>query len=63
MTDLPTPDDALAYATDACQRAVLFMDVMRQRSQQAAAHNAETVPHVLSLRPIWSVTGATCRDR
>ncbi|WP_095087759.1 DUF3141 domain-containing protein [Mesorhizobium sophorae] len=49
MTSLPTPDDALAYATDAGQRAVLFMDVMRQRSEQAAAHNAETVPHVLSF--------------
>ena len=49
MTNLPTPDDALAYATDAGQRAVLFMDVMRQRSEQAAAHNAETVPHVLSF--------------
>ena len=35
MTDLPTPHDALAYATDAGQRAVLFMDVMRQRSEQA----------------------------
>ena len=49
MTNLPTPDDALAYATDAVQRAMLFMDVMRQRSEQAAAHNAETVPHVLSF--------------
>ena len=49
MTGLPTPDDALAYATDAGQRAMLFMDVMRQRSEQAAAHSAETVPHVLSF--------------
>ncbi|WP_419696764.1 DUF3141 domain-containing protein [Mesorhizobium muleiense] len=49
MTDLPTPDDALAFATDAGQRAVLFMDVMRQRSEQTTAHNAETVPHVLSF--------------
>jgi hypothetical protein len=37
MAKLPTPDDAIAYATDAIQRAVLFMDVMRQRSEQAAS--------------------------
>jgi len=49
MTKLPTLDDAIAYSTDASQRAVLFMDVMRQRSDQAASHNAATVPHVLSF--------------
>ena len=43
MTDLPTPHDALAYATDARQRAVLFMDVMRQRAEQATLHDAEAV--------------------
>ena len=50
MTTLPTPHDALAYATDVGQRAALFMDVMRRRSEQAAAHNAEAVPHVLSFQ-------------
>ena len=49
MAKLPTPDDAIAYATDAIQRAVLFMDVMRQRSEQAASQNAVKVPHVLSF--------------
>ena len=50
MTTLPTPHDALAYAIDVGQRAALFMDVMRRRSEQAAAHNAEAVPHVLSFQ-------------
>ena len=49
MANLPTPDEAINHATDAIQRGVLFMDVMRQRSEQAAAQNAATVPHVLSF--------------
>ena len=59
MTDLPTPHDALAYATDAGQRAVLFMDVMRQRAQQATLHDAEAVPHVLSFEADLIFDGRT----
>jgi len=59
MTDLPTPHDALAYATDAGQRAVLFMDVMRQRAQQATLHDAEAVPHVLSFEADLVCDGRT----
>src|SRR6476469_8176890 len=49
MANIPTLDDAIAYATDARQRALLFMDVMRQRSEQSASQNAAAVPHVLSF--------------
>lgn len=56
---VPTADDALAYAIDAGQRVVLFMDVLRQRSEQAAAHNAETVPHVLSFEAELVCDGRT----
>ena len=59
MTDLPTPHDALAYATDAGQRAVLFMDVMRQRAEQATLHDAEAVPHVLSFEADLICDGRT----
>jgi pimeloyl-ACP methyl ester carboxylesterase len=50
MSELPTPADAMGYLADARQRAILFLDVMRQRSEQSAAHNAEAVPHVLDFR-------------
>ena len=49
MTGLPTAHDALVYATDAGQHVALFWDLMRQRCEQAAAHNAEAVPRVLSF--------------
>ena len=38
---LPTPAAALDYATDAWQRSVLFLDVMRRRAAQYEAHAAE----------------------
>ena len=41
------PFDALTYQQDAAQRAVLFLDVMRQRAIQYEAHAAETSPNVL----------------
>src|ERR1700761_8193341 len=38
---------ALEYLVDSGQRSVLFLDVMRRRSEQYREHLAETVPHVL----------------
>ncbi len=38
-----------SWATDAAQRNVLFLDVLRQRGNQYRAHEAETVPHVLEF--------------
>jgi hypothetical protein len=47
----PPPVAAFAqaadYLTDAAQRSVLFLDVLRRRSEQYRAHMAETAPHVL----------------
>jgi Protein of unknown function (DUF3141) len=42
-----SPMAAFDYWIDAAQRAVLFLDVMRQRGNQYRAHLAETAPHVL----------------
>lgn len=40
---------AVEYMTDASQRSVLFLDVMRQRGDQYREHVAQTAPHVLSF--------------
>src|SRR5690242_7034610 len=39
---------AVEYMTDAAQRAVLFLDVMRQRGNSYREHASETAPHVLN---------------
>ena len=41
--------DAASYWTDAWQRGVLYLDVMRQRGNQYHEHMAEKAPHVLSF--------------
>src|SRR4051812_10791519 len=41
--------DAASYWTDAWQRGVLYLDVMRQRGNQYHEHVAEKAPHVLSF--------------
>ena len=38
---------AVEYMMDACQRSVLFLDVLRQRGDQYREHVAQTAPHVL----------------
>ena len=58
----PLPDPitlgnaAIAYATDAWQRTLLYADVMRQRGNQYRAHLAEEVPNVLNFpaEPVMS---------
>jgi len=39
--------DAIAYATDAAQRMVLTLDILRERAEQDAAHDAAGTPPVL----------------
>jgi hypothetical protein len=51
--------DAMAYARDAAERAVLFADVMRQRGNQYRAHIAEAAPHVLEYDVELVVDGRT----
>src|SRR5262245_34052905 len=41
--------DFWQYSIDAWQRSILFMDVLRQRSNQYMELQARTVPHVLSF--------------
>jgi pimeloyl-ACP methyl ester carboxylesterase len=41
--------EAFAYWTDACQRATLFFDVMRERSETYQQHAAKPAPHVLKF--------------
>jgi pimeloyl-ACP methyl ester carboxylesterase len=52
---------ALEYMTDAAQRSVLFLDVMRQRGNQYREHMAETVPHVLSFEAELVMDGRTLK--
>lgn len=47
---LPTPTATAAYLTDAWQRTMLFLDVMRQRAAQYEAHAAEPAPNVLDYK-------------
>lgn len=39
----------LDYWLDACQRSILFLDVLRQRGTDTIARAAKTAPHVLSF--------------
>ncbi|MET0267634.1 MAG: DUF3141 domain-containing protein [Duganella sp.] len=40
---------ATDYWVDACQRSILFLDVLRQRGNESNARAAKTAPHVLSF--------------
>jgi len=40
---------ALSYWTDACQRGILFLDVLRRRGEQYREHIAKAAPHVLQF--------------
>jgi len=50
---------AVEYAIDAGQRAVLFMDVMRQRGNQFEKYEADAAPHVLSYESEMVIDGRT----
>src|SRR5262245_26368638 len=41
--------DGWAYWIDACQRSVLFLDVLRERSERCRKHAAMPAPHVLKF--------------
>jgi hypothetical protein len=41
--------EAWDYWIDACQRGVLFLDVLGQRSERYHAHAAKIAPHVLTF--------------
>ena len=47
------------YVTDATQRTVLFLDVLRRRSEDYYEHKAMEVPHVLSFDAELVLDGRT----
>ena len=47
----------MEYLTDAWQRSILFLDVMRQRAAQYEVHAAEAVPNVLDYKAELVVDG------
>ena len=47
------------YWVDAVQRSILFLDVLRQRGNNAREHNARTVPHVLTFSADIIMDGRT----
>ena len=58
---LPSPVAAAEYLTDAWQRSVLFLDVMRRRAAQYEEHAAELAPNVLDYRAELVLDGRTPR--
>jgi Protein of unknown function (DUF3141) len=46
---MPGANDLLDYWVDAWQRSILLLDVLRQRGNNSAEHNARKAPHVLSF--------------
>jgi pimeloyl-ACP methyl ester carboxylesterase len=50
---------AFDYWLDACQRSVLFLDVLRQRADTLEAHGAEAVPNVLTFEAELVLDGRT----
>ncbi|MER2508996.1 MAG: DUF3141 domain-containing protein [Amaricoccus sp.] len=56
---LPTAAAAAEYLTDAWQRTILTLDVMRRRAAQYEAHAAEAAPNVLDYRAELVMDGRT----
>lgn len=63
QTTLPVPlavfKHVIEYMTDAAQRSVLFLDVLRRRGNQQHDHQKETVPNVLDYRAELVLDGRT----
>ena len=55
----PEPAATAEYLTDAWQRSVLFLDVMRRRAAQYEAHAAELAPNVLDYKAELVLDGRT----
>jgi hypothetical protein len=56
---LPKKDPISEYWLDACQRAILFLDVLRQRGNNALEYSARTAPNVLSFSTELVLDGRT----
>ena len=51
---------AAEYWIDAWQRSILFLDVLRQRGNNSAEHNARKAPNVLSFEVEPVLDGRSC---
>jgi hypothetical protein len=56
---LPGVNDVFAWMNDAAQRNLLFLEVMRRRSEAWREHEAMAAPHVLSYEAELVVDGRT----
>jgi hypothetical protein len=56
---LPSVFDTIAFWTDAWQRSVLYLDVMRRRGEQYREHAAAATPHVLEFEAELVCDGRT----
>src|SRR5437762_7873558 len=52
-------NSAVEYWVDAWQRSILLLDVLRQRGNNSAEHNARRAPHVLSFEAEVLLDGRT----
>ena len=52
-------ESVVEYMTDATQRSVLFLDVLRQRGNNYREHAAKTAPHVLNYDVELVIDGRT----
>jgi pimeloyl-ACP methyl ester carboxylesterase len=61
MTSSPIPatNDLVEYWVDAWQRSILLLDVLRQRGNNSAEHNARKAPNVLSFECEMLLDGRT----
>jgi pimeloyl-ACP methyl ester carboxylesterase len=48
---------AYEYWLDACQRSLLFLDILRERGNTVLSHQAETAPNVLTFEPELVMNG------
>ena len=47
------------YYRDACERSVLFLDILRQRGNIYLAQSSRTAPHVLNFEAEVLIDGRT----
>ena len=56
---MPPFGAAQEYLLDACQRSILFLDVLRQRGNNYREHTARKAPHVLTFQAELILDGRT----
>ncbi len=62
MAFFPLMQQAAAYWVDACQRQILFLDVLRQRGNMQYQQLAKAAPNVLQFDPVVLIDGRDLLD-